>query len=657
MLSSSLTPGNQQAVEAGKPKKISKSRFSPNPRSLGTYRFGEITPHFAFELLDNDTDIVLRCMHKLRTLPLQSPVLNATKLHKAYFNVPMQAILPLNYEKWRTIPVSGDDCPAEAGTTVSDFQRKVVSLITNYKTALSTYGTNSDDLWFTFTYLAIISWFCSEGSLLHSLGICNSSDFVFVDGNDELIDADKIVDSVFTYILSSFTLDEVLFYWNGFAVVNTTSFLADDINVPSFPKISLRDFWMRFLNQPLNSFLPNDSSPLDTLDLWGNVGIPVQVPSVYSNQHSIPVDLRRLHAYNIVCAHFFSNDHIDYIYSAELYRQNQQALLDVPFTPTNHTFTMNGVKFRFDSLSAHYFNAVCAVNSSNLAIWIPVISYLSNIFNFNRSLRFMDYFTGARKQPLAIGSNNVHVTGGNVSVLDITKSIQYQRLRNFANRVGPKFKSFLDGFFGKSPAYDFHEPFFIADTEEELFTNEVENTGANQTSNADFITSNIKSVNDKYAFNFDSDRDSVLIGVTYFDIVRFYPFGIPRIVQHEDKFDDFLPDLQYIGDQRIEGSELGAFRTGNTAFAYTTRNQEYKVSVPYCFGGIRQQLKTWSFTFPNTMYQSQISSDFIRSLQSEFDKFYTQLSGFSLRSYFHFIVLNNNELSLSRPMTKNPQIL
>lgn len=654
-LSSSLTPGSKQAVSAGKPKNITHSRFEPNPKSLGTYRFGEITPHFAFELLDNDTDIVLRCMHKLRTLPLQSPVLNATKLHKAYFNVPMQAILPFNYDKWRTIPVSGDDCPADAGTTVTDFENKVRIFFTNFIANMATYGNTANDLWFMFTYMALIQWFSSEGSLLHSLGIRNASDFVYSSSARDF-DGDELVDFLFDKIQQQVPAGDLLFYWDNYSVINAQIYDTDDDNTNN-TNISLREFWNRFLQQPVNSFVPATVNPLDTQIVFDGVetGFTAVAPSLKSGNYQIPIDLRRVHAYNLVCAHFFSNDHIDYIYSAELYRQNQYALIKLCGYDSAMRFTMNGVPYEYDALSAKAVDLMLLTNLS--ANYVHVIAYFANMFNFNRSLRFMDYFTGSRKQPLAIGSNNVPVTGGNVSVLDITKSIQFQRLRNFANRVGPKFKSFLDGFFGKSPAYDYHEPFFIADTEEDLFANEVENTGANQSSNSNFITSNIKSVNDKYAFNFDSDRDSVLIGVSYFDIVRFYPFGVPRIVQHVDKFDDFLPDLQFIGDQSIECSEIGSFLQSGQIFGYTTRNQEYKVSTPFCFGGIRKALKTWSFTFPNIKGNTVISPDFIRSQQSEFDKFYSQLSGFSYRSYFHFIVLNNNELSLSRPMTKNPQIL
>lgn len=659
MITSNLTPGNHQAVVSGESKSISHSKFEPNRPILGTYRFGEITPHFVIELLDNDKDITLRCLNKLRTLPMKSPLMNDSKMHRAYFNVPMQAIIPFNYEKWRTIPVSGQDCPADAGTTITDFENKLAIFFTNFISNHSSQGSTSADIYNLFSYLALVSWFSSEGSLLHALELRNASDFVYSYSVNGDLTGDDLVDGIFDSILNLYSPDEVLFYWNGYEVRNTTLYTSDDINIPSFQVISLREFWMRFLQQPLDSFIPTTPATFDSAAVWNAFDASTSyavVPSVYSNAHNIPVDLRRVHAYNIVCSHFFSNDHIDYIYTCELYRQNMRALA-VSFTGGAVNFSMNGVNYEYDSLSAYMYNSALSYSGSYLPTWRDIISFFANTFNFNRSLRFMDYFTGSRLQPLAIGSNNIPVVGGNVNVIDVTKSIQFQRLRNFANRFGPRWESFLSGFFGKKPAYDYHNPFYIASTEDDLFVSEVENTSSDQQSNQGFITSSIKSQNDKYAFNFESDRDSVLIGVTYFDIVRFYPFGIPRIAQHVDKYDDFLPDLQYIGDQSVDGSEIGAFRAANSAISYTTRNQEYKVFVPYCFGGIRKQLKTWSYTFPNTMLMNRVSPDFIRSMQTELDKFYSSLTGFSLRSYFHFVVLSTNLLSINRPMTKNPQIL
>ena len=384
------------------------------------------------------------------------------------------------------------------------------------------------------------------------------------------------------------------------------------------------------------------------------------VTYIGSGLSSPDVDLRRLHAYNIACAHFYSNDHIDYIYTAELYRQNQRSFFRQLSFDSSMFFQMNGVNYEYDALSGHAVNLILSGRDST-AVTI-YLSYFANIFNFNRSLRFMDYFTGSRAFPLAVGNTEVPVVGNNVSVIDITKGIQRQRFLNAVNRSGSKFESYIKNLFGVRPAYDYHNPFFVGHTSDDVKASETENTGSAQFSDVDdlntaqnSVTSKMFSQSSKYAFNFDSDRDSVLVGITYFDIPRFYPFGVSRMQQHVDRFDSFIPQAQFIGDQEVRATELGALTDGN--FGYQTRYQEYKMRIPYCFGGVRKYLKTWSFLFPAHSYGSQVSPDFIRSIESEFDKFYLSLTGYSLASYFHFIVLSNNEVSSSRPMVKSPSIL
>lgn len=76
-----------------------------------------------------------------------------------------------------------------------------------------------------------------------------------------------------------------------------------------------------------------------------------------------PCDLAKFFAYQIVCAHFFSNDHVDYIYSAELYRQNYNSLLSailgiIGLSLDDSTFSWNGVDYLYDSLSSYNFSTV-----------------------------------------------------------------------------------------------------------------------------------------------------------------------------------------------------------------------------------------------------------------------------------------------------------
>ena len=52
-----------------------------------------------------------------------------------------------------------------------------------------------------------------------------------------------------------------------------------------------------------------------------------------------------------------------------------------------------------------------------------------------------------------------------------------------------------------------------------------------------------------------------------------------------------------------------------------------------------------------------IKPDYIRSTQTELDEYYNHLNGYSLETYFHFLVITAVMINASRPMAYNPQIL
>lgn len=660
MTPTKTTPGNPQVVAGGSVIK-NHSQFNNSYPVVGTYRFGEYTPHFVAESVPADKDMILRSSSALRSYTLKSPILNNVKLHKDYFNVPLQAIIPFNYEKFKVAPVQGDDCPDDAGTTLLTGVKNFHDFLVIH--APATFGGSPSEWQDFFRWLVAAQWFFSFGSLLSvcEIRLNNRLSIRFnYNGTLTICDIDQFVDMVLTdmatYMETNGKSFSATFGGTQYAVY--ASVAPDNVNPVT---ISLREFFYRFMSQP-NATLDFN---LETITAWiPNCDLANSFSFNMVGGTDIPIDLRRLHAYNLVCAHFYSNDHIDYVFKAALYRQNQYSFIKLSGYDAGMRFIMNGVPFEYDALSAHAVQIMLLDNQATHTD--NVFSYLSNIFNLNRSLRFMDYFTGARSNPLAVGNTNVPVSGSNVSVIDITKGIQRQRFLNAVNRSGSRFESYIKNLFGVKPAYDYHNPFFLGSTVDDVITSEIENTGNAQFSDIsglDFetkknsITSRFAANSSRYAFNFDSDRDSVLIGITYFDIPRYYPFGIPRIAQHLNRYDDFVPQAQFIGDQDIKKSELGATISPNSPFAYTGRYQEYKMRVPYCFGGVFHRLRSWAYFAQYGDINGTISPDFIRSIQTELDKFYLSLTSYSLAGYYHFIISTNNDFGTLRPMVKHPHIL
>lgn len=652
MSSTSITrPGQAQTDQAPHVPR-SQSHFTPYYQLYGTHRFGEYTPHFVAELVPDDQRVKFRAVHNLRSYNLKSPMMSDLSCKKDYFAVPKQAILPFNWEKVYKNPVLGDDVPDDAGCVVLEVLAKVEAGFNALNKAPSTNGFEN--------FLAIVedmvfaSYFASEGSLISTLGASLASYLSFISedffGNLDSVSVDKFVDEYFARVIEDNVDNDYLFIYqnetsDSFYVV-PSAFVPESFNRLNHQVISLREWWFMMLDQP--DFDSNHYTRL------GYFNISVQDLSfgrTYSElSNPLRLDFERLLAYNLVCAHYYSNDHIDYIYSADLYRQ-LMGMYAYELNNSYDTFTYNGVTTQYDFLSAHYISQ--HISNGNLQA-------LSCIFNFHRSLKYVDMLTGSRARPLAVGNTDVAVVNNAVDIVDVTRNIQRQRFLNAVNRAGAKVEEYIQGIFGVKPAYDFHNPAFLAHTADEVHQVEVENTGSAQFTQENSVNGVLRSNAEKYMFETNADRPTILIGITYYDIPRVYAHSIDRNMLHKDRYDQFLPEMQFVGDQPVYKAEFSS-SSGEplSTFGYEGRYQEYKMRLNRSFGGFNtEKLRSWAFTQSILSEKSDtISPDFIRSRQSDLDPYFQSLTGFSLASYFHFIVVNTNFFEADRPMVKKPQIL
>ena len=107
----------------------------------GTYRFGELTPHFVMDCVPDDK-ISLTSKHQLGTYTLGVPLMQDLRIKKDYFFIPDTAILPFNYEKFITNPNIGDDVnPELVGTSV-----KLYKLSEYISTAMSSIYDSWGDI-------------------------------------------------------------------------------------------------------------------------------------------------------------------------------------------------------------------------------------------------------------------------------------------------------------------------------------------------------------------------------------------------------------------------------------------------------------------------------------------------------------------------------
>lgn len=674
----SKNPINDPKVKVVK----SHSTFPMSAEMKTTARFGEYYPHMVLEGTVKDW-ISFISKHSVRSMNMSAPLMDDIKLKKDYFVVPLQCVLPRNWEKVYRNPKIGDDVNASVvSTTVLGFEFRVRSIVDSlldlFLYDVATPESETTQLRDLMMLLFTAERFYSDGCLLSQFG-CHLADVLKLSWSSGLwLSIDEFIDDFFGRLLPSKLVNFQCTIGNSSTITVHVWDRAEDSSDLTLREFLTRARDERFTIESLTFVSGVSSLSFETLS--------VSYFGANRVDDSAPVNLFRLFAYQLVCAHFFSNDNIDYIFSADLYRQNLQSILDLiaqdTFLTGQHaidsTFLYNGISCLYDVCSSYYFNGICdacgnvvsayALDPTSISGYQPedIYDYLRLIFGHNRSLRFQDYFTGARSLPLAIGDTGVAVANNEVSAVNITRGIQMQRFLNFVNKVPSRIEDYLRNLFpGAHVQNDQHDPKWIAHTDDLIYASEIENTGQAQLSDANSTTAVLKSNSSQFAFETDLDRPCVILGIQYFDIPRSYYRGIERMLNHVDRFDMFNPFLQFIGDQDIQATELDSTMNYDKTkpFAYTLRHMEYKQLYSQASGGFAAGvLPGWAFlagprTFKLKALQPHISPEFVRSMPAEFDQFFPALTGWSLGTYFHFIVKNVNEFDAKRDMVYAPSIL
>ena len=155
---------------------VKKSSFPElSHRVAFTARFGEVSPFFVMESVAGDK-VPLRSKFDMRTYTLKSPLLDNLTMRKSFFQVPKQAILPLQFERIFTQPTIGDDVPQDAYCTVN-YRNFWATFVYIYRSLLAwkqdKFPTGMPDVPFITAvtkFAVVVESVCSRGSLAKSLG-------------------------------------------------------------------------------------------------------------------------------------------------------------------------------------------------------------------------------------------------------------------------------------------------------------------------------------------------------------------------------------------------------------------------------------------------------------------------------------------------------
>ena len=704
-----LVDKNKQSVEHS--HSVSHhSHYDLRAILAGNYRFGEISPTYCERVVPDDKNATFQSGTDVRSLNLKSPLLQDVKLYKDYIQVPKSAILPLNWDKIEKMPNIGEDVVASnVNTTIENFIR----LFNNwnhyyyeYLKACSIDDDSDSDVpapWKVmsgrtasvfFRYLTWLKSLMSAGSLVSQLG---TNLWCIFKNYDKSKFFDVAFDDLVDSFISAFKTDGSVYMNVTFKGSNKSyrvepSFDDDVTGDDSYDTnvaISFRRFLELIRDEPNFgiSFDKKDDSDVDV-----NITFAVDTndihPAVvgYKGDGDVTADLNidSLAAYQLAIAHFFTNDKVDYVYSAELYRQNLRDAaaaiygLDGDESGSYLTFELNGQVYLYDEFSAYKvktilntaFDYIDSYSESELDTAenyeIAALYYWNLIFSIRNSLRYMDYFVGAKTRPLGIVPNmSVPVVSGEVSMVNVAIGKAYTKLALASGRVGRKTEKYMREILHVEQHRDYHNPWFLAKTVDVLGSYDTENTNINPdtatSSDTQTTISNIRSTSNNYAFDIDIDCESIILCLMSFDIERIYTRTSTRFNRHIDRYDGFIPELQFIGDQKLYMNELDIAAGKTLNFGYRERNAEYKQSISRAFGAfaLKGILPGWLMIANdrvNVSGQVGLSPSFIRSYPYEFDKFYISLLGKSDATYFHFIIKNTNYLSIDRPMIGLPSI-
>lgn len=644
-----------------------------------TERYGDISPFFVFDAEARDV-IPLDTSFQMRSLATKSPIMQNLKKTMTWYQVDKRALLPRTYEYIYKNPAVGDDVPEGSFCNIFGYNtgysrnrlNGLISLLSSVQLNESNYKPY---LKFVIRLFFLLRDFYSDGSLLASLG-CPLHNFFKMPADASQQNFDDFYDAFFSGLLEPTADFSVVFFvpelkFSAYADEGSDQFTTSYASLyknPYYKVVSPRRMIEILSSYDFSLYV--SSADLPTFIALVNNFISTLTECICDSPYH-GINLERLIAYQLICAQYYTNDNIDYIYNADLWHKSmdffvREILGSIP------TFQYNDIDIMYDSCSSYIIeklfmtlSQVQVGSSASLEKLDCFFDYFSNLMSFNRSLKFLDYFTGSKARPLAVGDVNTEVVNGVVNTLEQVHNIQLTRFLNAINRSGMRDIDYLQQIYATLPTPDYKEPKYICSRDYDFSSLEVVNTSDDQGN----VTSYFHSSRDGSETRVNVEGyPAILMGVSFYEMMRLYVSAIDRDFFARDRFDFFNPYFQYDGDQEIYLDELhgplsiASDEGGDSApFAYTLRDMHRKLRIPRASGGFVRRLPSWAFLeqddVSGSFNASNISPEFILSSCTEFDRFFSSLTNLSLGGYFHFEIIYMNHCSAIRPMEFAPAIL
>lgn len=666
--------------------------------------FGQITPTMHLDTVPGDRTVV-HDNTKLILNQINGNFLSTLNQYVDSFYVPLRNVFPNNYEKLIPNPVKGEDLPNSALPVVpflsyirelyrSEMPVQVATEEVVLGELLEQFVTGEADFYsigpeqtsLLLGRLALVATVLSRGQLLDYLGIQFDTNIEAITNLSSNLQ--YMIDRFFSALYRNFTVSDVdsITSWR----LDLTDNSVQELNAISHDARNLSEFRNALSDIfeagrfPVFSVAGEDQGITD--DLFSAVISLVNELNIIFGSRAVSTDashltavdayedmnrddlfnIGKILAYQQIVAHYYSNDHVDNVYSSDLFMQNLRSVMyptvEGEIGTNEPTFEMNGVRYEYDYISYGGFWASLLTNTLVSGAFNRQYVWATVMLLMRRSLRYGDYFSTSRPNMLAVSDQlGIAVQDGQVSPIDVTKNLLMQRYLNAANYIGQGFLQYMSSIYGIKPSDTGCIPRFISHRKIELQNQITNNTADDQGAQ----TTNIVGYSDMSAFDVFIDDFGYLISLTSFDVLPVYKSGIENTYHFADRFDYFNPMLQGIGDQPIRSSELLGYPVlFNDVFGYTMRNAEYKYKLSKAHGAFVNSLPGFMLAYPTQAYNNStdgfditINPDFIRDKPIYLDPVVPQMTGISPGEYFHFIVSCTNQVLCARKIQATPGVL
>lgn len=391
-------------------------------------------------------------------------------------------------------------------------------------------------------------------------------------------------------------------------------------------------------------------------------------------------------SYQMGVACQFNNDQTDYVLSPPLWLSVMQSMLlkmvsDDGTHPVDRlvlpTFTYNGASYVYDCVSGYnishliYCLEMIALSAGGFdqAIYTNEnldvsLSALQNIFSFQPSLKYFDYFLGGRTRIYSVGDNLIDDP---TNMAEVARGLIYQKAKMIFARVGNDYDDYTKEVLNAYNGIDqYHDIIPCGGSEYDIQNYLVEN---NTSSSQGELVSSVNSGGSLGSCDITLQVRGVVLGVSFITAERIYSRASESFYYKQDRLDHFNPLLQHTGDISLNRFllDISDLTEGSPSldkvYSYMVKDMDYKQTYHHADGAFLDSLPSWSFLvdafgepdfFPFCDTLNQYS---IRELPSVWDRFFESLPSLSEGTRFHYILNIYNDTTVVRNMIPKPQLL